>query len=66
MLDVRTLVPRFKVCAFAIAMRCSLLLGASMHFDKDFGSEIPGASGWISFETEGQFLYPIFAGYMLA
>jgi geranylgeranylglycerol-phosphate geranylgeranyltransferase len=46
-----------KTCAIAIAMACSLLLGASMYFGEDFG---------ISFQTEGQFLYPLFAGVMLA
>jgi geranylgeranylglycerol-phosphate geranylgeranyltransferase len=55
-----------KTCAIAVAMACSLLLGASMYSGKDFGSEIAGAFGWISFQTEGQLLYPMFAGAMLA
>ena len=55
-----------KTCAIAIAMACSLLLGASMYFGEDFGSEIIGMFGWISFQMEGHFLYPMFAGAMLA
>lgn len=55
-----------KTCAIAIAMACSLLLGASMYSGKDFGSEIAGTFGWIGFQTEGQLLYPMFAGAMLA
>lgn len=55
-----------KTSAIAVAMACSLLLGASMYSGKNFGSEIAGAFGWIGFQTEGQLLYPIFAGAMLA
>lgn len=55
-----------KTCAISIAMACSLLLGASMYFGEDFGSEIIGMFGWISFQTGGQFIYPMFAGAMLA
>ena len=55
-----------KTCAIAVAMACSLLLGASMYSGKDFGSEITGAFGWIGFQTEGQLLYPMFANAMLA
>jgi geranylgeranylglycerol-phosphate geranylgeranyltransferase len=55
-----------KTCAIAIAMACSLLLGASMYLDQDFGGEILGTIGWIGFQGEGQFLYQIFAGAMLA
>jgi geranylgeranylglycerol-phosphate geranylgeranyltransferase len=32
----------------------------------DFGREILGTIGWIGFQGEGQFLYQIFAGAMLA
>jgi geranylgeranylglycerol-phosphate geranylgeranyltransferase len=31
----------------------------------DFGREILGIIGWIGFQDEGQFLYPMFAGAML-
>jgi geranylgeranylglycerol-phosphate geranylgeranyltransferase len=56
-----------KTCAIAIAMTCSLLLGASIHLGKGFGSEIPGTLSWIGFQAEvGLFLYPLFAGAMLA
>jgi geranylgeranylglycerol-phosphate geranylgeranyltransferase len=55
-----------KTCAISVAMACSLLLGASMYLGKDFGSEIAGTFGWSSFQTEGQLLYPMFAGAMLA
>src|ERR687891_2479877 len=55
-----------KTCAIAIAMTCSLLLGASMYLGKDFGSEILGTFGWIGLQTEGQYLYPMFAGAMIA
>ena len=55
-----------KTCSISIAMACSLLLGASMYFGEDFGSEIIGMFGWISFQTGGQFIYPMFAGAMLA
>jgi 4-hydroxybenzoate polyprenyltransferase len=56
-----------KTCAIAIAMTCSLLLGASIHLGKGFGSEIAGTLSWIGFQAEvGLFLYPLFAGIMLA
>ena len=57
-----------KTCAIAVAMACSLLLGASMYLNQDFGSDTPriGTIGWMGFQTNGQFLYPMFAGAMLA
>jgi 4-hydroxybenzoate polyprenyltransferase len=56
-----------KTCAIAIAMTCSLLLGASIHLGEGFGSEIAGTLSWIGFQAEvGLFLYPLFAGIMLA
>ena len=56
-----------KTCAIAIATTCSLLLGASIHLGKGFGSEIAGTLSWIGFQAEvGLFLYPLFAGIMLA
>jgi geranylgeranylglycerol-phosphate geranylgeranyltransferase len=55
-----------KTCAIAIAMACSLLLGASMYLDNDFWRGITDASGWMGFQTDGQLLYPVFAAAVLA
>src|SRR5918995_1769233 len=44
------------------------LLWLSMYLNQDFGSDTPriGTIGWMGFQTNGQFLYPMFAGAMLA
>lgn len=56
-----------KTCAIAIAMACSLLLGASMYLDNYFVNGITNSSGLtMVFQTDGQHLYPIFAGAVLA
>jgi geranylgeranylglycerol-phosphate geranylgeranyltransferase len=55
-----------KTCAIAIAMACSLLLGASMYLDNDFWRGITKTSGWMGFQTDGQLLYPVFAAAVLA
>jgi geranylgeranylglycerol-phosphate geranylgeranyltransferase len=55
-----------KTCAIAIAMACSLLLGASMYLDNDFWRGITDTSGWMGFQTDGQLLYPVFAAAVLA
>ena len=53
-----------KTCAIAIAMACSLLLGASMYLD--FWRGITDTFGWMGFQTDGQLLYPVFAAAVLA
>ena len=53
-----------KTCAIAIAMAFSLLLGASVYLDYD--SMAYRVSGWAAGHTEGQILYPLYSGLMLA
>lgn len=55
-----------KTCAIGIAMVCSLLLGASMYFIDNVGTDISTMFYWISVQTGGQFLYPMFSGLVLA
>lgn len=55
-----------KTCAIGIAMACSLLLGASMYFIDNVGTDISTMFYWISVQTGGQFLYPMFSGLVLA
>jgi geranylgeranylglycerol-phosphate geranylgeranyltransferase len=55
-----------KTCAIAIAMACSLLLGASIYLDNYFGNGITNSSGLLVFQTDGQILYPLFASAVLA
>jgi geranylgeranylglycerol-phosphate geranylgeranyltransferase len=55
-----------KTCAIGIAMACSLLLGASMYFIGNVGTDISTMFYWISVQTGGQFLYPMFSGLVLA
>lgn len=55
-----------KTCAIGIAMACSLLLGASMYFIDNVGTDISIMFYWISVQAGGQFLYPMFSGLVLA
>jgi geranylgeranylglycerol-phosphate geranylgeranyltransferase len=55
-----------KTCAIGIAMACSLLLGASMYFIDNVGTDISTIFYRISVQTGGQFLYPMFSGLVLA
>ena len=56
-----------KTCAIAIAMACSLLLGASMYLDNDLLRGITNSSGLMMvLQTDGQLLYPLFASAVLA
>lgn len=53
-----------KTCAIAIAMACSLLLGASVFLHSD--NMVYRVSWWAGGHVESQILYPIFSGLMLA
>lgn len=55
-----------KTCAIGIAMACSLLLGASMYSIGNVGTDFSTMFYWISVQTGGQFLYPMFSGLVLA
>jgi geranylgeranylglycerol-phosphate geranylgeranyltransferase len=56
-----------KTCAIAVAMACSLLLGASVFLDNYFEIGITNSSGLMMFfQTESQIMYPLFASAVLA
>jgi geranylgeranylglycerol-phosphate geranylgeranyltransferase len=53
-----------KTCAIAIAMACSLLLGASAYLNYD---NVVYMMSWLAYgHIEGQILYPIYSGLMIA